>query len=99
MLIRGTREKRFSKKFSQASKFYSELFPFPIEKIRKIALLGFSKPRIKPDFGNSIEIIFVPDFIREITDILKKKAPVQEAIPESYPLLRAIQFSAFYSSR
>ena len=91
------RKERFCRKFRDAAKFYSELFPFQISKIRKIALVGFFKPKIKPDFGDSIDVILVPEFIREIANELKKKKPIQEAIPESYPLLRAIQFSAFYS--
>jgi len=92
------RKERFCRKFQNAAEFYSKLFPFPINKIRKIALVGFFKPKIKPDFGDSIDVILVPEYIREITDELKKKNPMQDAIPENYPLLRAIQFSAFYNA-
>lgn len=93
------RKERFRRKFRDAAGFYSKLFPFKINKIKKIALVGFSKPKIKPDFGNSINVILVPKFIREITNELKKKNPMQAAIPENYPLLRAIQLSTFYSSK
>ena len=93
------RKERFCRKFRNAAEFYSELFPFQINKIQKIALVGFSKPKIKPNFGDSINVILVPDFFREITNELKKKNPMQVAIPENYPLLRAIQFSTFYNSK
>lgn len=91
------RKERFCRKFRDAAEFYSTLFPFPISKINKIVFVGFFNPKIKPDFGDSIDVILVPEFIREITNELKKKSPMQDAIPENYPLLRAIQYSAFYN--
>jgi Holliday junction resolvase-like predicted endonuclease len=93
------RKERFRRKFRNAAKYYCELFPFKINKIQKIALVGFSKPKIKPSFGDSIKVVLLPEFFREITNELRKKNPMQVAIPENYPLLRAIQFAIFYSSK
>ena len=40
----------------------------------------------------------VPNFIKTITNELKDKPPMQMAVPEGYPLLRAIQFSVAYGN-
>lgn len=92
------RKGRFCRKFHDAAKFYSELFSFQISKVRKLAFVGFFKPKIKPNFGDSIDVILVPEFIQEITNELRKKNPMQDAVPENYLLLRAIQYSAFYNT-
>jgi len=35
----------------------------------------------------------VPRFVEEITEAIGKLNPLKQAIPEQYPLLRAIQFA------
>lgn len=91
------RELCFKKKFSTAEENYKKVFTFPYKKIERIAIVGFHKANDKPNFGPNIKIIIIPDFIKEITNEIKKKSPMQDAIPESYPLLRAIQYSAFFN--
>jgi len=91
------REARFKRKFFTGEQNYNKVFNFPSKKIVKIAIVGFHKTKCEPDFGSNINIILIPDFVKEITNELKKKSPMQDAIPESYPLLRAIQYSSFFN--
>lgn len=95
------REERFGRKFTDARQHYrdSELFPFKGEKLKQIAIVGFTNSRTPLNFGGDVKIISIPEFIREITNELKIKNPAQSAIPETYPRLRAIQYAMFYTNR
>lgn len=88
----------FKKKFRTAEPHYRRVFLLPHKKMKQIAITGFSIPRTKPDFGK-IKVVLIPKFIQEITNTLRNQDPTKKAIPESYPLLRAIQFSSFYSNK
>ena len=94
------RKQKFERKFRDARAHYVETFPFKngIIRPRQIAIVGANRNR-NPNhsFGDSIEIIHIPELINEITNILKEKDPWRDAVPEGYPLLRAIQYSSFYS--
>ncbi|NOZ77220.1 MAG: hypothetical protein GXO65_06050 [Euryarchaeota archaeon] len=90
------RKKKFQKKFKDATSHYNELFDFPIDKIDQIAIVGFGKPKVDVDFGDGVKIISIPDFMIKISSDLSNKHPLKNAIPQEYPLLRAIQFSAFW---
>jgi Holliday junction resolvase-like predicted endonuclease len=90
------RKKIFQRKFKNAEEFYDKLFSFGKKRIKKLAICGFARPNIKPDFGDNIHILFIPEFIQKITAELKDRNPLREAVPENYPLLRAIQYSSFY---
>lgn len=94
-----SREIRFKKKFSTANKNYNKKFDFPFKSIEQIAIVGFGKPRQMVNFGEGVKIVLVPDFIKEINDELGKKDLLQDAMPEIYPILRAMQYSAFYSNK
>jgi len=95
---RKAREEQFKKKFRNAKEHYRELFPFKGKKLKQIAIVGFTTARIPLNFGDGIEVISIPNFIRQITQELRAKNPAQDAIPETYPLLRAIQYAMFYTS-
>ncbi|MCG2694847.1 hypothetical protein L6261_02065 [Candidatus Parcubacteria bacterium] len=105
------RKKIFEKKFSDARQYYMEVFPFKRINIKpkQIAIVGFnlnhspesnSWKSTAPDgslWGDiEIEVIHIPKFLQMINEELKNKDPQKDAIPESYPLLRAIQYSTFY---
>jgi hypothetical protein len=93
------RRRRFRKKFEDARKHYREVFDFDFDSIQHRAIVGFSRRTLKQiDFGADIEVTLVPDFIRELTQFLGRLNPMQSAVPEGYPLLRAMQFAIFYSS-
>ncbi len=102
----------FERKFTDARKYYLEIFPFKTLDIKpkQIAIVGFNvtpiqetiswkstSPEGSPLEDIVIEIIPIPDFVKKITNELKVKNPMQEAIPESYLLLRAIQYSSFFN--
>ncbi len=92
-----TRQERFKKKFSNASKYYGEFFPLEVTEIKRVAIVGYVQ-RTKHDLGKDIELILVPKFIRQITEKMKEYAIVGRAIPESYPLLRAFQHTYWYGT-
>jgi len=91
------RENRFKRKFSTGKEHYVKIFPFQNNGIERTAIVGFHKTNYNPNFGQKIEIILIPDFIKGITSKLAEKNPMQDAVPESYPLLRAIQYSSFFN--
>lgn len=89
------RKNKFVKKFRDAKRNYKEVFDFNFKSIRNQVIVGFTKTKPKVNFGG-IEVILVPDFVREVTEYLSKQDPMKAIVPESYPLLRAIQFATAY---
>ncbi len=93
---RAKREKRFKRKFEDARRYYLQVFPFK-NTLKQIAVVSFRNSVSKDmNFGPGVEIKTIPQFVREIVDELKIKDPRKDAISETYPLLRAIQFSAYF---
>jgi len=106
------RKEIFERKFTDARKYYMEIFPFK-EMGRKpiqIALVGFNRnpspgvtswkssaPNGSPWGDIEVVVIHIPKFFEQINTELKNRNPQNEAIPETYTLLRAIQYSAFYN--
>lgn len=92
------RQEKFQKKFETASKHYSSIFSVKFEKVRKIAVVSLSKPKKTIDFGNNIALVSIPEMMTEITEGMRKFDPRKAAVPEKYPLLRAIQFAIWLGS-
>lgn len=94
---RAKREMRFKRKFKTARVHYPEIFPFKGNHLRQIAIVSFNNS-LPPDlnFGDGVEIMTIPRFLRSMVAELSFKDPRRNAIPESYPLLRAIQFGTFF---
>jgi hypothetical protein len=91
------RRRRFRKKFEDARRHYKEVFDFEFDSIENRAIVSFSRKTLKQiDFGADVQVTLVPDFIRELTQFLGRLNPMQSAVPEGYPLLRAMQFAIFY---
>ncbi len=97
--LRKQRETRFRRKFGTARQYYRRIFPFKGRILKQIVILGFSKARRNLDFGERVEVLSIPEFLNQITDELSQKNPARDAIPETYPLLRSVQYSAFYKAR
>src|SRR3989344_6713554 len=106
------RKEIFERKFTDARKYYMEIFPFKQLGMepRQIALVGFNlSPAQSVNSWKSsapsgslwgdlkVEVIHIPEFFKKINGELKNKNPQNDAIPETYPLLRVIQYSAFYN--
>lgn len=94
------RRRRFGKKFGDAEKHYSELFRFDYQRVEKLAIVGWGRTvPVGISFDGTIVIKTVPQFIFEVTGVLSQRDPAKEAVPEHWPLLRAIQMSAFWGIR
>ena len=94
------RRRRFAKKFRNAGKYYSDLFQFDYQRVEKVAIVGWG--RTVPTgvaFNEAAVIKTVPEFIFEITEILRQRDPAKQAVPKHWPLLRAIQMSVFWGSK
>lgn len=98
-LTQKDRKRRFQRKFQDAELYYGEIFNVDHipKNIQKEVIVGLSVPREPIDLGEEIDRVrCISDFIREVVDVLSKVNPAHGAIPETYSLLRAIQFSTFY---
>lgn len=94
------RKRRFARKFKGANKYYSELFQFGYHSVEKIAIVGFGRTRPKSvSFDDGVVIKTVPEFIAEIAADLKGRNPAKQAVPEHWPILRAMQLSVFWGNR
>jgi Holliday junction resolvase-like predicted endonuclease len=108
------RKNKFIRKFSDAREYYMEIFPFKQmnTQITQIALVGFNRNQrseieewtTRAPEGSSlgditIKVNHIPNFFDEINTELNNKDPQRDAIPETFPLLRAIQYSVFYRGR
>ena len=84
---------RVSKKFADASKHYKSVLPSGVKVTRKVAIIGTSR-NPKEHLGiTGIQETSIPDFIEEVSNGIRGSNPMSEAIPEHWPLLRAIQFA------
>lgn len=93
------RQDNFKKKFGIATKHYKAIFDFEFDKVRKIAIVSFSKPKSFVDFGGDVELVSIPELMTQITKRMKELDPMKKAVPEGYPLLRAIQFAVWALSK
>ncbi len=89
----ANRQKKFARKFQSAEAHLSELFSFPIREKRRIAVVGFGNIGRPDALGAGIEVKSLAQFIREVGKDLQKLHPLKQAIPETMPLLRAMQFA------
>jgi hypothetical protein len=97
-LVWPDREKRMRKKFDLPHREYEKAFNVKVDKVRKIAICGFSYKSKGLRWGD-IEVITVREFVRDISEELSLKDYMRAAVPESYPLLRAIQMSAWATKK
>lgn len=94
------RRQRFGKKFADAAKYYPELFQFDYQRVEKVAIVGLGRTvPTGTSFEHGVVIKTVPEFIFEVTEVLRWRNPAKEAVPEHWPLLRAIQMSVFWGSK
>jgi len=87
------RKRRFlTKKFILTRKEYQAIIGCKVNKIRKIAIVGYTRStKTNLDWGQDIEVILIPDFMKRIAEKLRSQYPAHEAVPEGFPLLRAVQ--------
>ena len=92
------RKRRFkNKKFILTREEYEDILGHKVSKIKKIAVVGYvHSSKADLNWGQDIEILFIPDFIKKITEKLRSQHPLQEAVPEGFPILRAMQMAIIY---
>lgn len=94
------RKERFlKKKFILSREEYESLIGSSINAIEKIAIVGWSSEKSDLNWGDDIKIMFIPQLLQEITTKLKETSPLKQAVPESFPLLRAIQMALAFEKR
>jgi hypothetical protein len=90
------RRRKFHKKFEIAPGHYRSVFRnFNFETVRKVAVVGLTKPRKVVNFDDDIDVLSIQELMREIIQGIPAD-PLKKAVPESYPLLRSLQFAAWY---
>lgn len=88
------RKERFRRKFEDAEAHYDEILGYEPISTQRIAVVSFNLSVPNYDFGMGIEIWPIPRLFAEIDESLRGKHPASEAIPEGFPLLRTLQYSA-----
>ena len=92
------RRRRFSKKFAGAGAHLKDVFSFEITAVHRIAIVGYSRTSLGNTLGEGIEVKTLAQFIREVCHELRRRHPLREAIPETLPLLRAMQFAVHWGA-
>jgi hypothetical protein len=92
------RERRFrTKKFILRTKEYEAIIGCKVNKIKKIAIVGYARAtKTNLNWGRDIEVVLIPDFMKRIAGKLRSQRPTHEAVPEGFPLLRAMQMVLAY---
>ena len=93
------RKARFlGKKFVLSRTEYQEVLGCPIEHVRRLAIVSWAaSPKADLDWGEDVEVLTIPRFFAQITSHLKDRDFTREAVPEGYPILRAIQLVIHYA--
>ncbi len=87
------------KKFILSRKEYELLIGSNINTIEKIAIVGWSTTKSNLNWGNNIKVVLIPQLLEEITTKLKEISPMKQVVPESLPLLRAMQMALAFEKK
>lgn len=88
------RKDRFlKKKFILSREEYESLIGSSVDTIEKIAVVGWGSTKSDLVWGEDIKVLLIPQLLEEITTKLKETSPLKQAVPESFPLLRAMQMA------
>ncbi len=92
------RKKRFlTKKFILSTEEYETIVGRKINGIRKIALVSYShSTKADLKWGKNIEVLLIPDLLKQIAEKLRSQDPMRESVPEGFPILRAMQMVLAY---
>jgi hypothetical protein len=94
------RKLRFlTKKFILTRKEYEVILGHKVSKIKKIAIVGYARStKADLNWGPDIEVVLIPDLMSQIAGKLRSQKPIQEAVPEGFPILRAMQMVLAYGT-
>lgn len=91
------RRKRYARKFELGRQYIPQLFRFAERRPRQVAVLGYPRTtRDKELLGTDVEVYLMPQLIEEIESDLCRTTIESGAVPETFPLLRAVQFALDY---
>jgi len=92
------RKRRFlTKKFILTRKEYEAILGHKVGKIRKIAIVAYARStKADLNWGQDIEVVLIPNLMSQIAGKLRSQHPTQEAVPEGFPILRAVQVVLAY---
>ena len=92
------RKERFlTKKFVLSIEEYEDILGVSVQAVRKIAVVGQAKkPKVKPDWGESIEVWSIRELICQAAEEVRDKDLMSEGVPEKYPILRTMQMMVHY---
>jgi len=94
------RKDRFlKKKFILSHEEYESLIGSSVKSIEKIAIVGWRSTKNDLNWGDEIKVQLIPQLLEEITTKLKETSPLKQAVPESFPLLRAMQMALAFEKR
>ena len=94
------RKERFlNKKFILSHEEYESLIGSSVNAIEKIAIVGWSSTKSDLNWGVDIKVVLIPQLLEEITTKLRDTSPLKQAVPESFPLLRAMQMALAFKKR
>ena len=87
------RKRKFlTKKFILTREEYEAIIGRKVNKIRKIAIVAYARStKANLNWGQDIEVVLIPDLMSQIARKLRSQHPTHEAVPEGFPLLRAMQ--------
>jgi hypothetical protein len=88
------RERRYAKKFEAGRKYVPGLFPgIPIpNEIEQLALFVYGGTDVSRDLAGG-RVVFVREFLEEVRKELTGRRVSEAAVPETFPLLRTLQFA------
>jgi hypothetical protein len=93
------RERRYAKKFRAGREHIPDLFPgiqIP-EDIEQLALFVYGGADASRDLAGG-RVVFVREFLEEVRKALAGRRVSEAAVPESFPLLRTLQFACEFWS-
>jgi hypothetical protein len=91
------RREKLARKFKLGRSYIPKLFSFAEQHPRQVAVFGFPRTtRDRQPLGENVEVYLMPRLIEEIAEELSKTTIETGAIPETFPLLRAMQFALDY---
>jgi hypothetical protein len=95
------RKARFLKrKFILSHQEYESLVGFKVQKVERIAVVGFTKStKADLNWGENIRVVLIPTLMEEITSALRKTDFMRQAVPEGFPLLRAMQMALAFQKQ
>ena len=93
------RQRFLNKKFMLQREEYEEILGCRVRRIDKIAVVGYSRStKTNLDWGKDIRVVLIPEFMRQVADKLRSQRHMHEAVPEGFPILRAVQTVLAYGT-